>query len=51
MKQVLEALNLTQFRPPQSEILSRSALIVVDKVVRDAERASEVGWDLKYDEL
>ena len=47
MKDVLEALNLTQFRLPQSEIPSKPALIVVDKVIREAERASEVGGDLK----
>ena len=51
MKHVLEALNLTQFRLPQSDIPSRPALIVVDKVIRDAERASEVGWDLKTDDV
>ena len=51
MKHVLEALNLTQFRLPQSEILSKPALTVVDKVVRDAERASEVGWDLKLEDV
>ena len=50
MKQVLEALNLTQFRLPQSEIPSRPALIVEDKVIREAERASEDGWDLKFEE-
>ena len=50
-KHVLEALNLTQFRLPQSDILSRPALIVVDKAVRDVEQASEVGWDLKTDDV
>ena len=51
MKHVLEALNLTQFRLPQSEIPSRAALIVLDKVVREAVRASEVGWDLNDEEV
>ena len=50
MKQVLEALKLTQFRLPQSEIPSKPALIVLDKVIRDAERASEVGWDRKLED-
>ena len=50
MKHVLEALKLTQFRLPQSDTLSRPALIVVDKVMRDAERASEGGCDLKLEE-
>ena len=51
MKHVLEALNLTQFRLPQSEIPIRAALIVLDKVVREAKRTSEVGWDLKTDDM
>ena len=51
MKHVLEALKLTQFRLPQSDISLRAALIVVDKVVREAERASEVGGDLNTDEV
>ena len=51
MKQVLEALNVTQFRLPQSEIPVRAALIVVDKVVREAEEASEVGGDLKAENV
>ena len=50
MKHVLEALNLTQFRLPQSEIPNRASLIEEDKVVREAERASEVGWDLKTED-
>ena len=50
MKHVLEALNLTQFRLPQSEISARAALTVVDKVVREAERTSVVGWDLKTED-
>ena len=50
MKQILEALKLTQFRLPQSDTLSRPALTVVDKVMREAERASEGGCDLKLEE-
>ena len=51
MKQVLEALNLTQFRLPQSEISPSAALIVVDKVVREAKRATAVGGDLKTEDV
>ena len=51
MKHVLEALNLTQFRLPQSDISPSAALIVVDKVVREAERTSEVGRDLKTEDI
>ena len=51
MKHVLEALNLTQFRLPQTEISPSAALIVVDKVVREAEQTSEVGGDLKIEDV
>ena len=51
MKHVLEALNLTQFCLPQLEIYPSAALIVVDKLVREAERTSEVGWELKTEDV
>ena len=47
MKHFLEALNQTQFHLPQLDIPIRAVLIVIDKVMREAEQASEVGWDLK----
>ena len=50
MKHVLEALNLTQFRLPHSEFPDKAALIEEAKVEREAERASEVGWDLKTED-
>ena len=50
MKHVFEVLNLTQFCLPQSEIPNKAALIEEAKVVREAERASEVGWDLKTED-
>ena len=50
MKHVLEALKLTQFRLTETDTLSRPALTVVDKVMREAERASEGGCDLKLEE-
>ena len=51
MKQILEALNLTQFRLPQSEIFPSAALIAVDKAVCKAEQASAVGGDLKTEDV
>ena len=49
MKYVLEALHLTQFRLPQSEIPNKAALIE-DKVACEAEQDSEVGWNLKSED-
>ena len=50
MKHVLEALNLTQFGLPQSEI-SPQCRINSSKVVCEAEQTLEVGLDLKTEDV
>tara|TARA_Y100001956_G_scaffold46286_1_gene45007 strand:- start:1265 stop:1528 length:264 start_codon:yes stop_codon:yes gene_type:complete len=48
-KHVLEALNLTRFRLPQSEISLRPSLRDEDIATREAERAAAEGGEANWD--